>query len=158
MSGLVRGALKGAAAGAAGTTALNAVTYLDMAMRGRGTSSTPQDTVVKLSDLAGVEIPGDEQTRDNRIQGLAPITGIVAGVGMGSLLGMVRSTGLRRGMVAGTGAATLLALVGTNGPMTVLGITDPRMWGLADWVSDVVPHLAYGVVTSAVLHGLDGAG
>ncbi len=158
MSGLVRGALRGAAAGAAGTTALNAVTYLDMAVRGRGSSSTPEDTVVRLSELAGVEIPGDEEVRGNRIQGLAPMTGMLAGVGMGSLLGMVRSTGLRRGMVVGTGAATLLALVGTNGPMTVLGITDPRAWAFADWVSDVVPHAAYGLVTSAVLHGLDGTG
>ncbi|MGI8900330.1 MAG: hypothetical protein ACR2HA_05280 [Nocardioides sp.] len=36
-----RSVLAGVAAGAAGTTALNAVTYLDMAIRGRGTSSTP---------------------------------------------------------------------------------------------------------------------
>ena len=33
--------------------------------------------------------------------------------------------------------------------MTALGITDPRTWGTSDWVSDVVPHLVYGVVTAA---------
>jgi hypothetical protein len=150
---LVSGLLRGAAAGAAGTTALNAVTYLDMAVRGRGVSSTPQDT--KLADLAGLEIPGDGQVRDNRVEGLAPLTGIAAGVGMGALLGVVRASGLRRGMLAGSTAATLLALVGTNGPMTVLGITDPRTWSRSDWIADLVPHLAYGVVTAAVLHGLD---
>ena len=37
--------LRGAAAGAAGTTALNVVTYLDMAVRGRPASSTPERTV-----------------------------------------------------------------------------------------------------------------
>lgn len=155
MNGLVRGALRGAAAGAAGTTALNAVTYLDMAVRGRGTSSTPQDTVERLSDLTGVPIPGQGEERENRIEGLAPLTGLGAGVGMGAVLGVVRATGLRRGMVVGTVSATLLALVGTNGPMTVLGITDPRSWAVSDWVSDVIPHIAYGGVTAAVLHGLD---
>lgn len=152
---LLRGLLRGAAAGAAGTTVLNAVTYLDMAIRGRGASSTPQDTVSKLADLAGVGIPGEGAQRDNRVEGLAPLTGILAGVGMGALLGGVRAVGLRRGMLAGTASATLLALVGTNGPMTLLGITDPRTWSRADWAADVVPHVAYGAVTAAVLHGLD---
>jgi hypothetical protein len=152
---LVRGLLRGAAAGAAGTTALNAVTYLDMAVRGRGASSTPQDTVTKLAGLAGVDIPGDDAQRANRVEGLAPLTGIFAGVGMGALLGGVRAAGLRRGMLAGTASATLLALVGTNGPMTLLGITDPRTWSRADWIADVVPHAAYGAVTAAVLRGLD---
>jgi hypothetical protein len=46
-------------------------------------------------------------------------------------------------------------MAGSNAPMTVLGITDPRTWSAADWVSDVVPHLAYGVVTAAVLGNLD---
>jgi len=33
--------------------------------------------------------------------------------------------------------------------------SDPRSWAAADWASDVVPHLAYGVVTAWVLEGLD---
>ena len=33
----------------------------------------------------------------------------------------------------------------------VLGVTDPRTWAAADWISDAVPHLAYGVVTDWVL-------
>ena len=49
---------RGALAGAAGTTALNTVTYLDMAVRGRGASSTPEDTVVKVSEMAALRIPG----------------------------------------------------------------------------------------------------
>ena len=43
-----RGILAGAAAGAAGTTALNLIAYLDMTLRGRGASSTPEDTVEKV--------------------------------------------------------------------------------------------------------------
>nr|MDQ3307779.1 hypothetical protein [Actinomycetota bacterium] len=58
--------LLGAAAGAAGTTALNAVTYADMVWRARPASSTPEDTVERLSDAVGVEVPGDGDDRANR--------------------------------------------------------------------------------------------
>jgi hypothetical protein len=37
-------------AGAAGTAALNAVTYADMAVRGRAASQTPQRSVRRLAD------------------------------------------------------------------------------------------------------------
>jgi hypothetical protein len=50
---------------------------------------------------------------------------------------------------------TLGALAGSNGPMTVLGVTDPRTWPASSWVADIVPHLAYGVVTAAVRDSLD---
>ena len=56
-------ALRGAAAGAAGTAALNAVTYLDMAIRGRPSSSTPEQVVETIADKAHVSIPGDSQAR-----------------------------------------------------------------------------------------------
>jgi hypothetical protein len=39
--------------------------------------------------------------------------------------------------------------------MAVLGVSDPRTWSAADWISDVVPHLAYGVVTYVTLAALD---
>lgn len=152
---LSRGALRGAAAGAAGTTVLNAVTYLDMVLRGRGTSSTPGDTVEKLSNKIHVPVPGEGDERDNRVSGLGALTGIVSGVGIGGLLGVIRAAGWRPGILAGSTAATLGALLGTNGPMTALGITDPRTWPPSSWVSDVVPHLAYGVVTACVVAGLD---
>jgi len=32
--------------------------------------------------------------------------------------------------------------------MAALGVSDPRSWGATDWASDVVPHLAYGLVTA----------
>lgn len=149
------GLLIGAAAGAAGTTALNAVTYLDMAVRGRPASSTPEDTVEKLSEKTHVPIPGDEVTRANRVAGLGPLTGLVAGVVIGAGLGLARSAGWRPGPVVSGLAATVGALIGSNGPMTVLGVTDPRTWTVTDWVSDVIPHLAYGAVTAWVLEGLD---
>src|SRR3954447_14633638 len=94
--------LRGAAAGAAGTTALNAVTYLDMAVRGRGSSSTPEQTVETLAEKAHVPIPGEGATRENRLQGLGPLTGLVAGVGVGVLAGLARAAGFRSPPLVGT--------------------------------------------------------
>jgi hypothetical protein len=155
--GWVGWALRGAAAGAAATTALNAVTYLDMAVRGRGTSSTPVQTVQTLADKAHVRIPGDDETRRNRVQGLAPLLGTAAGVGTGVVVGLVRATGFRSRPVVGTALITLGVMGAANGPMVALGVTDPRAWSSADWLSDVVPHLAYGAVLKTTMDALDRA-
>src|SRR4051794_29972382 len=130
--GPVGWALRGAAAGAAATTALNAVTYLDMAVRGRGTSSTPEQTVEKLAAKAHVDIPGDEEHRQNRVQGLGPLSGLVAGIGVGVLTGLIRATGFRSSKPVGIVLTTAGVLVVGNGPMTVLGVTDPRTWSRTD--------------------------
>lgn len=155
MACLVRGALRGAAAGAAGTTALNGVTYLDMALRGRPGSDTPEETVRALSDKTGIPVPGEGDEQDNRVSGLGPLTGLAAGIGTGALLGMVAAAGWRPGRAVTAALATAGAMLGSNGPMTALGITDPRAWPVSSWISDLVPHAAYGAVTAAVLYGLD---
>jgi hypothetical protein len=147
--------LRGAAAGAAGTTALNAVTYLDMAVRGRDPSSTPEDTVEKLAEKAHVPIPGQGELRENRLQGLGTLTGLVAGVGVGALGGLARASGYRFPTPVGITLTTVGVLVAANGPMTALGITDPRTWSATDWISDVVPHLAYGVVVKTTMDAFD---
>src|SRR3954452_24117308 len=143
--------LRGAAAGAAGTTALNVVTYLDMALRGRPASSTPQRTVEQLAQTAHVSIPGEGDKRASRLDGLGALTGLVAGIGVGGLFGLARAAGFR----AGTLLTTATVLVSTNGPMTVLGITDPRTWSRTDWISDLVPHLAYGAVVASTMDAFD---
>ena len=99
----------GAAGGAAGTTALNAVTYLDMAVRGRSTSSAPEDSIEALVSRTGLRIPGEEDTRKNRVAGLGPLNGIFVGVGIGAVLGLARTAGWRphvltAGLVTGLGA------------------------------------------------------
>ncbi|MGW6901199.1 hypothetical protein [Streptomyces sp. NBC_01727] len=151
----LRGLLAGAAAGAAGCTVLDAVGYLDMVIRGRGASTTPEVTVERLSETLHVRIPGDENARENRVEGLGPLTGVAAGVGMGALLGLALSCGWRPGNAVLTATATTGALIGTNGPMTVLRVTDPRTWSRSDWVADLVPHVAYALVTVAVVRGLE---
>jgi hypothetical protein len=144
-------ALRGAAAGAAGTSVLNVVTYLDMAVRGRPASSTPGNTVERLAQTAHLTVPGEGAKRASRVEGLGALTGLVAGIGVGGLLGLARATGFRAGPLL----TTLTVLVSTNGPMTVLGVTDPRTWSAVDWVSDVVPHLAYAAVVTTTMDALD---
>ena len=142
--------VRGAGAGAAGTTALNAVTYVDMVLRARPASSTPERTVEAIAGTAGLQVPGDEERRPNRLTGLGALSGIATGVGVGAGYGALRGFGWRPGLPTGALALTAAALLGSNGPMTVLGVTDPRTWSAVDWVSDLVPHLAYGVVAAAV--------
>ena len=143
--------LIGAAAGAAGTTTLNVITYLDMAIRGRPASSTPERTIAAMAKLVHLTVPGSGDVLAARLSGLGALTGYTAGIGIGVILGLAYGLGWPPGLTVGILAA-VFALIGTNGPMTVLGVTDPRTWGLVGWVSDLVPHLGYGVVTALVLH------
>lgn len=145
------GLLSGAVAGAAGTTTLNVITYLDIAVRGRPTSTTPERTVDALARLFHLTVPGTGDVLANRLSGLGALTGYAAGIGMGLILGLAYALGWRPGLLVATLVATALALLGTNGPMTILGVTDPRTWSVVDWISDLVPHLGYGVVTAFVL-------
>ena len=147
--------LRGAAAGAAGTTALNVTAYGDMAVRGRPASTTPEQTVEKLAGRAHVSVPGAPERRQNRVEGLGAMTGLAAGVGIGALVGMIRALGYRSRPLVGTGLITAGVLAATNGPMTVLGVTDPRTWSRVDWISDVVPHLAYAAVVKATMDAFD---
>lgn len=152
---MMRALLRGAAAGAAGTTALNTVTYLDMLYRARPASSTPEATVERLADKAHLQVPGEGEDRDNRLSALGALTGLATGVGVGLAYGAVRSLGLRPPVWAGALLTSVAALAGSNGPMTALGVTDPRTWSTTDWVSDLVPHVAYGVVTALAYDDID---
>lgn len=148
------GLLIGAAAGAAGTTTLNVITYLDMAVRGRPASSTPERTVMAMAKLVHLTVPGSGDTLAARLSGLGALTGYTAGIGIGLILGLAYALGWRPSFTVATLAATAFALIGTNGPMTVLGVTDPRTWGLVGWISDLIPHFGYGLVTALILHYL----
>jgi hypothetical protein len=150
-----RALLVGLVAGAAGTTALNVVTYLDVAVRARPGSTAPEDTAAKLADKLGIDIPGDEDEAANRLAGLGPLVGIAAGVGVGAAVGLARALGFRPPLVLAGVLAGGLAMAAADAPMAVLGVSDPRTWGRADWLSDAVPHLVYGAVTTAVVAAFD---
>ena len=145
---MLRSVLRGAAAGAAGTTALNAVTYLDMAVRARPASSKPQDTVEKVTKNAHLDVPGEGESRDNRVSAIGALTGLATGVAVGAGYGLGRGLGFRPPVLAGALVTAAIAMIGANGPMAALGVSDPRQWGATDWASDVVPHLVYGLVTA----------
>src|SRR3954463_8141677 len=133
------GILAGAAAGAAGTTALDAVTYLDMVLRGRPESSTPQRTVEVLLHRAQLSVPGEDETRDNRVSGLSALSGIATGVAVGAAFGLLRRLGLRPHPVGGVFLIGLTAMAATDLSMVRLGVTDPRTWRAADWFPALLP-------------------
>jgi hypothetical protein len=156
MTSIPRALLHGALAGAAGTTALNAATFLDMALRARPGSSTPEQTVERGAELVGLRLPEDEDQRQARESGLGSLLGALAGVGAGAALGgMHAMTGRPASRTGTVGAAWVFAMVVGNGPMTVLGVTDPRTWRPVDWAADVIPHLAYAVVAAATFDALE---
>lgn len=140
--------LWGLVAGAAGTSALNAVTYLDMAVRARPASSTPEQSVERLASAAGVDL-GEGDAAENRKAGLGPLLGYGTGLGAGLAYGLLAPR--RLPWPAAALALTALAMAGSSAPMTLLGLTDPRQWTASDWASDLVPHAAYGAVAAAVL-------
>lgn len=138
--------LLGLVAGAAGTVALNVVTYLDMAVRGRASSSMPAKAAGELADDAGISL-GDEEKAQNRKQGLGPMLGYVTGLGVGAGYGLLRGR-VRVPVPAAVLGLTLAATAGSDAPMAALGLTDPRQWPASSWVTDLVPHFAYGLATA----------
>ena len=146
------GAAAGMLAGAAGATALNAVTYLDQAVRARPAGDTPGQTVDALADATGVGVPGNADERQNRLEGLGPLSGLAVGIGVGALAGMLRGYSVKvpkalAATIIGLGAMTI-----SDATMTALKITDPRSWKPGSVAADAIPHLAYGAVTTTALH------
>jgi hypothetical protein len=152
---MMRTLLRGSLAGAAGTTLLNAATYGDMALRGRPSSSAPEETVVALAEKAGVGIPGAGPTRDNRLTGLGALSGIAVGVGVGTAVSVLRKAGVRLPWFTGGVLTGALAMAATDLTMADLDITDPRTWSGTDWLADAVPHLVFGLVTYGAVMAAD---
>lgn len=143
---------RGVAAGAAGVTALNAVTYLDMALRGRPTSESPERTVDAITGMLGANIPGRGDTRRNRRTALGALSGIGTGLAVGVATSAARAAGFRLPAPVGVLATGAAAMAASDVPMAALGVSDPRTWAASSWLSDVVPHLAFGLATRAVVH------
>src|SRR4030088_2062480 len=71
--------LRGMAAGAVGTTALNAASYFDMVLRGRPASRIPEESADRLSTITGVPVPGRGEQREHRLVGLGGGVGVAPG-------------------------------------------------------------------------------
>ena len=147
---MLRSIVMGAAAGAVGSVALNIVTYADMVIRGRPSSNTPAEVAGKIMAKAGVDLDpeGDDEKAGNRKTGIGSLMGYVTGLGIGTLYGAIRVLTDKGSIpVAGIGLGAA-AMAGSDVPIAALGVSDPRTWNRSDWLSDAVPHLAYGIVTA----------
>jgi hypothetical protein len=156
---MLREVLMGTAAGAVGTVALNMTTYADMAVRGRPSSSVPAEVAGKLAGRAGIDLSGegfDEETVQNRKSGLGALSGYVVGLGVGTVYGLIRpALGDVSKPVAGAWLG-LAAMAGSDVPAAALGVTDPTQWSANSWVSDIVPHMVYGLATAVAYDAFTG--
>lgn len=154
-SAIVRGAI----AGAAGTIALDIVTYGDMAVRGRAPSTMPADVIRLLAERAGVEplaTPDDESddATKHRRTALGAISGDKIGVLVGAMYGAAQPLVCRAPLLARAIIVGGLAMAASDVPATLLGATDPKRWEASSWISDIAPHLVYGLVTVAVFEAM----
>jgi hypothetical protein len=143
---MIRSILRGCAAGAMGTTVLNAVTYADMALRERPSSSAPEEMVDRIAARAGHPVP-DSPGRDARLTGLGALSGIAVGTGAGALVAVLHRAGLRPPLWLGGPLTGALATAAGALPLERLGVSDPATWSSKDWASDAVPHFLYGLAT-----------
>lgn len=148
--------LAGLAAGAVGTMTLDIATYVDMVARGRPSSGVPAKLAGMLADKAGINLAagaqGDEQAAKETVQsresGLGALLGYVPGLGIGALYGLLRPQ-VRRLPVPVVGVVVgLAAMAASDTPIVTSGVSDPATWGVSGWMADLIPHLAYGVMTA----------
>jgi hypothetical protein len=149
--------LLGAVAGAAGNLTLEIVTYGDMLLRGRAASGVPAKMAGTLADTFGIEALSSAATgnqADNRRSAAGALLGYALGIGLGGAYGLARpslgrvSTPLR-GVAVG-----LAAMAAADTSYAVTGVSDPKSWSVADWISDLVPHIIYGLVTVATYEAI----
>jgi hypothetical protein len=73
---------------------------------------------------------------------------VVTGVTSGMLYGAARSRWPRLPIALLALGAGVAANLGSTVPMAVLRVTDPREWSAESWISDIVPHLSFGLATA----------
>lgn len=156
--------IEGAVAGAVGVTAINAVTNLDMLLRGRPASSVPTSMAEDLAEHLGATpeselVPDRADVRSNRMTGAGALLGSATGVCGGIALALAgrRSRSVPLPLAGALLGLGVMAITDTSA--TVAGVTDPRTWDGKSWASDLVPHLLYGLSTAqtlAILQSGDG--
>ena len=153
----MRNLAKGLIAGSVGTELLNVATYLDMALTGRGSSSTPEEDVQKLADRVGLNLGDDASTAGNRKTALGVVMGYVTGASIGVTYALARKVLPPLPTVPGAVVLGLAAMAATDASSAALGTTDPRSWSARAWLSDLIPHIAYGAGVVATYEALERA-
>jgi len=150
---------RGLLAGAAGTIALDVVTYADMALRGRPSSETPATVVGILADklgLAAVGTTAKDEMSSNRRSGLGALMGYATGLAVGTVYGLIQARRDGVSLPLAGEAHGLAAMAASDVPIAATGAGDPRTWGVSGWAADAIPHLAYGLATVAAYKALSG--
>jgi hypothetical protein len=150
---------RGLCAGAAGTTALNLLTYFDMLLTGRPASSTPAEIVRRLAEQVHCEEfaqPDDKAPEDIKAKRstIGTLLGYANGLGIGMVAAMLYPVTRPAGKYANAALIGLAAMAASDVPMARLGVSDPKTWSKIDWLRDLVPHLAYGLATVSALEQL----
>lgn len=150
--------LLGTAVGAIGTFALDLVTYGDEVLRGRGSSGAPAKLAGVMLDKLDITLPAEGENADeknqNRLGGIGALMGYGTGVTVGTLYGLLRP---RLANVPWPVMGVLLglaAMAASDVPLAVSGVSNPREWSRTDWLSDLIPHLSYGLVAAGVFEAL----
>jgi drug/metabolite transporter (DMT)-like permease len=155
---MVRSIVTGAIAGAAGELALNVVTYGDMLVRARPSSSMPAKVAGRLTDAAGIELaqPGERPEKaEIRREAVGALLGYGMAVATAIASVFVRRAGLRLPAPMAGVAIGATAMVVSDSIATALGVTDPKRWKTSDWISDIVPHAVYGIVTALTVEVIE---
>lgn len=158
---MLRDTLVGVVAGAVGTVALNVSTYTDMAMRGRSSSNAPAKMIARVADMTGLPLSSQgvsaneqNQTAKNRESGLGALLGYVNGLGTGMVYGLIRSQRDDVSLPLAALAVGLAAMATSDVPLTILGVSNPKKWGVSGWLEDFIPHLIYGLATVGTYEAL----
>jgi xanthosine utilization system XapX-like protein len=153
--------------------ALNVAGYLDMLVRGRSASTLPGDVAGRLADEIGLPLDFDleidavdpdvdpddddgevDQRVANRQEALGALLGYSNGLAIGVAYGLIRLAVPRPPSWLAGALLGGLAMATSDYPSTRLGLTDPQTWSGADWLADIVPHMAFGVVTAATFEAI----
>jgi hypothetical protein len=149
------GVRRGLIAGAAGVTALDAVTYLDMLVRGRPASDVPARTVNELAKKIGIDrLDADDDKTNNRRSATGALVGYADGVLGGVAYGALHSA-VRIPWPLGAALLAGLTLLVGEGSAARVGVVDWSKWSAKEWIADIVPRLAYGGVAALVVEALE---
>jgi xanthosine utilization system XapX-like protein len=156
---MVQTTMAGVIAGATGTVALDVATYLDMAIRGRSSSSAPSqliDVTAKSMHipLSPQGVGAQDQLAHNRESGLGALLGYINGLGVGFIYSLIRSRLQKNSLPLAAIGVGLAAMAASDVPLFVARISNPKSWGLSGWASDFIPHLIYGLVTVTTYEAL----
>jgi hypothetical protein len=148
--GLLRGLVRGMAAGAVGTVAMTLAEQVDMTVTGRESSDVPGRVGAHL-------LPGRDPGSPVDVASLNTPVHWVHGITMGAVRGALDSAGVHG--PAATAAHFALVWGGDAALYKALGIADaPWEWSASQLVSDVTGKGVYAVVTGAVYDKLAGSG